>query len=118
MVSLQYGFGNPSRYNGIWMMHAVVGNELKGNRDPRIAAFGRQVVANTVVDFRCTPPKRIIAERPRPGSKHGFDIIAFYARDPQFAELLTHYRARSRTSLETYELVSPWAPPPPSVCRL
>ena len=57
MVSLQYGFGNPSRYNGIWMMHAVVGNELKGNRDPRIAAFGRQVVANTVVDFRCTPPK-------------------------------------------------------------
>jgi len=118
MVSLQYGFRNPSRYNGIWMMHAVVGNELKGNRDPRIAAFGRQVVANTVVDFRCTPPNRIVAERPRPGSKHGFDIIAFYARDPQFAELLSHYRVRSRTSLETYELASPWAPPTASACRL
>ena len=69
-------------------------------------------------DFRCTPPQRIVAERPRPGSKHGFDIIAFYARDPQFAELLSHYRVRSRTSLETYELASPWAPPTASACRL
>jgi len=117
MVSLKYGFRNPSRYNGIWMMHAVVHNELTGSRDPRIAAFGRQVVANTVVDFRCTPPKRIVAERPRPGSRRGFDIIAYYDRDPQFAELLAHYRMRSRTSLETYELASPWAPPPPSACR-
>jgi hypothetical protein len=116
-ISLQYGFRNPSRYNGIWMMNAVVDNELQGNPDPRIAAFGRQVVANTVVDFRCRPPKRIIAERPKPGQR-GFDILAWYDRDPQFAELLSHYRVRSRTSLETYELVTPWAPPPPSVCRL
>ena len=116
-VSLQYGFRNPSRYNGIWMMHAVVDNELHGDRDPRIATFGRQVVANTVTDFRCRPPKRIIAERPRPGTR-GFDIIAFYDRDPQFRELLSHYRVRSRTSLETYELVFPWAQPPPSSCRL
>ena len=117
MVSLQRGFRNPSRYNGIWMMHAVVDNELHGNRDPRIAAFGRQVVANTVVDFRCRPPRRIIAERPRRGTR-GFDIIAYYGRDPQFDELLSHYRVRSRTSLETYELASPWAPPPASSCRI
>jgi hypothetical protein len=75
------------------------------------------VVANTVVDFRCRPPRRIIAERPRPG-QWGFDIIALYGRDPHFMELLSHYRVRSRTSVETYELVSPWAPPPPSNCRL
>src|SRR5438270_6098336 len=116
-ISLQYGFRNPSRYNGIWMMNAVVGNEVRGNRDPRIAAFGREVVANTAVDFRCRPPKRIIAERPRPGTR-GFDILAFYDRDPRFIELLSHYRVRSRTSLETYELVFPWAQPPPSSCRL
>jgi hypothetical protein len=116
-VSLRYGLRNPSRYNGIWMMHAVVDNELGGNRDPRIAAFGRQVVADTVVDFRCNPPRRIVAERPRPGTR-GFDILAWYDRNPQFTELLSHYRVRSRTSLETYELVSPWAPPPPAFCRL
>jgi hypothetical protein len=108
---------DPSRYNGIWMMHAVVDNELHGNRDPRIASFGREVVANTALDFRCRPPERIIAERPRPGQR-GFDILAFYDRDPRFAELLSHYRVRSRSSLETYELVRPWAPPPLSSCRL
>jgi hypothetical protein len=116
-VNLQYGFRNPSRYNGIWMLHAVVDNELHGNRDPRIAAFGREVVANTAVDFRCRPPKRIIAERPRPGTR-GFDILAFYDRDPRFTELLSHYRVRSRTSLETYELTTPWAAPPAASCRL
>jgi hypothetical protein len=117
MLSLQYGFRNPSRYNGIWMMHAVVGNELHGNRDPRIAAFGREVVANTTMDFRCRPPKRIITERPRPGQR-GLGILAFYNRDPRFAELLSHYRVRSRTSFETFELVRPWTPPPSSSCQL
>jgi hypothetical protein len=117
LVSLQYGFGNPSRYNGLWMINAVLDNELHGNPDPRIAALGRQVVANTVVDFRCTPPKRIIAERPPPGTR-SFDILAFYNRDPRFTELLAHYRVRSQTSVETYELVSPWTPPPASSCRL
>ena len=116
-VSLQNGFRNPSRYNGIWMMHAVVDNELHGNSDPRIAAFGRQVVANTVVDFRCNPPGRIIAERPRPGQR-SFDILAFYERDPQFMRLLSHYRVRSRSSVETYEIVSSWAQPPAASCRL
>lgn len=116
-VGLKHKLRNPSRYDVIWMMNAVVDNEIMGNRNPRIAAFGREVVANTVVDFRCNPPKRIIAERPRPGTR-GFDILAFYDRDPRFTELLSHYRARSRTSLETYELVSPWTPPPASSCRL
>ena len=116
-VSLVHGFPNPSRYNGIWMMHAVVDNELHGNRNPRIAAFGRDVAANTVVDFRCRPPRRIIAERPRSGTT-GFDILAFYLRDPQFAELLSHYRVRSRTSLETFELATPWTRPRASSCRL
>jgi hypothetical protein len=116
-VSLQYGFTNPSRYNGIWMMNAIVGNERQADRNPRIAAFGRKVVVDTAVDFRCRPPKRIVAERPRLGTR-GFDILVYYDRDPQFTALLSHYRVRSRTSLETYELVKPWAPPPPSACRL
>ena len=106
-VSLAYGLRNPSRYNGIWMIHAILENERRGNPDPRITAFGRQVVADTVADFRCTPPKRIIAARPRPGEP-GFDILDFFLRDPQFAELLSHYRVRSRTSFETFELRSPW----------
>jgi len=115
-VSLQFGLRDPSRYNGIWMMQAVVENELHGNSDARISAFGREVVANTVTDYRCRPPKRILAQRPPPGVR-GFDMIAFYSREPAFVELLSHYRVRSRNSLETYELARPWTPPPASSCR-
>jgi hypothetical protein len=46
----------------------------------------------------------------------GFDMIAFYSRNAAFVELLSHYRVRSRNSLETYELESPWTPPPASSC--
>jgi hypothetical protein len=115
-VSLQYGLRNPSRYNGLWMMNAVVDNELRGNPDPRIAAFGRQVVADTATDFRCEPPKRIIAEAPRI-RRRSFNILAFYERNPDFTELLSYYRLRSRTTVETYELAVPWPPPAPSRCR-
>ena len=50
---------------------------------------------------------RAVVARPRPGEP-GFDILHFFLRDPQFAELLSHYKVRSRTSFETFELVSPW----------
>jgi hypothetical protein len=114
-VTLQRDFRYPSRYIGFWMLHAVVHNELVGNRDPRLAQIGRTIVSDTVNDFRCMPPKWIIIARPRPGDP-GFDILPFFLRDPHFAELLSHYRVRSRTSLETYELASPLRPPA-SACR-
>jgi len=105
-VTLQHELRYPSRYMGFWMLNAVVRNEAARNRNPRLSALGRQVVSDTVQDFACVPPRRIIVARPRPGDK-GFDILPFFLRDPGFAELLSHYRVRSRTSLEAYELVSP-----------
>jgi hypothetical protein len=72
-------------------------------------------VSETVLDFSCIPPQRIIVSRPRPG-EHAYDILPFFLRDPRFAALLSHYRVRSRTSLETFELVTP-LPPPESPCR-
>lgn len=109
-VTLQGGYRYPSRYMSFWMMGAVVRNERLGNPDPRLADLGRRIVAETVSDFTCTPPKRIIISRPRPGES-GFDIRTFFLRDPRMAELLSHYRVRSRTSLETDELSSPLLPP-------
>jgi len=115
-VTLQHGYRYPSRYMGYWMMNAIIRNEANGSPDPRLTALGRQIVSETVDDFRCAPPARIIVWRPRPGQQ-AFDILPFFLRDPDFAELLSHYRARSRTSLETYEQVSP-LPPPRSPCRM
>ena len=108
-LTLQHGFRYPSRYMGYWMMNAIVRNEAGGRPDPRLSALGRQIVAETALDFACEPPRRIIVSRPRPGDP-GFDILPFFLRDPKFAMLLSHYRAISRTSVETFEIASPFKP--------
>jgi hypothetical protein len=110
-VTLQDGYRYASRYMGFWMMQAIVLNEERQRPDPRLVRLGRQVVRETVVDFACTPPNRIIVSRPRPGERD-FDILPFFLRDPRFREFLSHYRVRGRTSFETYELVSPLQRPP------
>ena len=104
-VTLQGQYRYASRYNGYWMMRAIIRNEVAGGRDQRLTALGRNIVAETVADYRCTPPRRIFVSRPRPG-EDGFDILPFFKRDPRFGQLLSHYRALSRTSLETYELAT------------
>jgi len=104
-VTLQGRYRYVSRYNGFWMMRAIIRNEVNADPDPRLGDLGRRIVAETVTDFECTPPARIFVSRPRPG-EDGFDILPFFLRDPRFADLLSHYRVRSRTSLETYELIS------------
>ena len=101
---------------GDWMLNAVVNNEHQPHPDPRLVNLGRQVVSDTAADFRCVPPRRIIIARPRPGDA-GFDILPFFLRDREFAELMAHYRQRSRTSLQTLELVAPWNQPAESTCR-
>ena len=105
-VTLQHELGYPSRYMGFWMLPSVVRNEALGSPNPRLTALGRQVVAETVHDFTCAPPRRIIVSRPRLG-EGGFDILPFFLRDPQFTALLSHYRSIGRTTFDVYELASP-----------
>jgi hypothetical protein len=108
-TTLQRGFAYPSRYYGFWMMRAIVRNESLGSPDARLTGLGRRVVGETVHDFRCLPPKRIIVARPTPEAAQSgdFDILTFFLRDPQFAELLAHYRPVERTSVEVFALESP-----------
>jgi len=114
-ITLQGGYRYASRYNGFWMLPAIMRNEHEGNSKPRLASLGRRIVGETVVDFSCMRPKRIIVARPRPGEA-GFDILPFFARDPRFRALLLNYRVTHRTGLETYELTSP-LPVPTAPCR-
>jgi hypothetical protein len=114
-ITLQRGFRYPSRYIGYWMMRAVVDNERAASPDDRLTALGRQVVSETVDDYLCTPPERIVVAGPRWGADN-FDILAFFKRDPEFRALFAHYRLRSRTSLDSYELASA-LPPPNGPCR-
>lgn len=93
-VTLQHGWRYPSRYNGFWMLRAVLLNERSPNPDPGLTALGRRVVAETVADFRCLPPRRIVAQA---------EPLAFFLRDPAFASLLTHYALISRDGFAVYE---------------
>jgi hypothetical protein len=113
-VTLQGGYRYPSRYNGFWQMQAIAADEQLARPDPRLIALGQQIVAETVADFLCMPPQRIIVMRPRAGEAE-FDILPFFLRNPQFADLLSNYRVRSRASLETYERASP-LPLPAAPC--
>ena len=115
-IVLQHRVAYPSRYMGFWMMRAVAANEEAGGRDKRLSNLGRQVVAETVADFRCLPPRRIIVARPRPGEE-GFDILPFFNRDPAFRELLAHYRPIERTTVEVFDLQTPYTALPRAMCR-
>jgi hypothetical protein len=114
-VTLQRHFHYASRYNAFWMMRAIVANEQRTRPDQRLTALGRQIVSETVQDFKCTPPKRIVVDRPRPGEQ-AFDILPFFLRSSDFKALMSHYRVRSRSRFETYELATP-LPPSRSACR-
>ena len=114
-VTLQGKYRYASRYMSFWMMRAIVRNEHLGSPDPRLVQLGHRIVAETVSDFACTPPRRIIVSRPRRGDDT-FDMLPFFLRDPQMAMLLSHYHVRSRTSLETFEIASP-LPLPTGPCR-
>lgn len=114
-ITLQRGFRYPSRYIGYWMMRAIIDNERQGSHDVRLTALGKRIVSETVTDFLCTPPRRLVVAGRRWGAEN-FDILAFFERDPQFTALMSHYRVRSQTSLDTYELASP-LPAPTAPCR-
>ena len=107
-VTLQHRLRYASRYNGFWMLRAVAANELKQRPDPRLAALGRSVVEQTIVDFRCIGPKRIIFVHLANRSADSLDLPAFFRRDPQFAQLMSHYRRINPPSpVEVYELSTP-----------
>lgn len=108
-VTLQDRFLYPGRYNGFWMMRAVVRNEAARSPDPRLSALGAQAVRQTVHDFRCAPPIRIVVARPsHEAVRRGeFDILRFFLRDSEFARLLAHYRPVSRTSVQVFERATP-----------
>jgi hypothetical protein len=108
-VTLQHQFAYPQRYNGYWMLGALVRSEQNRNASSALESFWRQAVSHTVADFECLPPRRIIVARPLAGSWNAgiVDPLPYFLRDPAFAELLGHYRVVSRSTVEVYEQVSP-----------
>jgi hypothetical protein len=111
------GLRYPSRYNAYWMLWAI---DRAAGRDPAVAAFGRRIVEETVRDYRCMPPRRIVFARPAigaPGPNAAGDPFTFFQRDPAFARLLDHYRRTRRSGIfEAWDRVDPPGPRPAG-CR-
>lgn len=111
------GFRYPSRYNAYWMLWAI---DRAAGRNPAVDALGRRVVGETVRDYLCLPPRRIVFARPMtgtPGPNAAGDPFTYFRRDPAFARLLGHYRmVRQSGIFEAWDRIDTPGPRP-AWCR-
>lgn len=111
------GLRRSSRYGQFWMLAALDARP----RDPVVQHAARQAVRDTVLDYRCLPPKIIVFTRfdRRPEAVSAVaDPYRYFMRDPEFAALLSHYRLSKEYGMfDVYRQVAPLAPPAPRACR-
>lgn len=106
--------GRPS----LWIL-AAVDADAPGARDPRIDALGRKVIGETVIGYRCLPPKRIVfmPRASNAATTASDNPLAFFRRDPRFARLLDHYQRIDRAgNFDAFDLVRPLEPLPARMC--
>jgi len=102
----------PSRQYSMWILAAVARD---GGRTPALTRLGRQTVEQTVQDYRCARPARIIFSRERVA---GRDVRSWFAASPAFADLMRHYRyIGSHIVFDVYQLATPLPRLPASACR-
>ena len=104
------GFRFVGRRGSFWIFAAIDANAV-GAHDPRIDALGRNMVRETVLDYRCLPPKRIIfvpGRAPAGVTSASDNPLAYFLRDPEFVALLAHYRRLDFPgNFDTFQFVSP-----------
>lgn len=111
-----------SRYAHLWMLPAIRANEVhtpmgghpfKALSAERVNQLSTLQRANIAQDLERTKPTYIFVERCTQ-TEHcdslyaPFDAVAWYSRDPQFAQLWSHYRLQAHIQkFDRYELASP-----------
>ncbi len=114
------GFHFSARRGSYWILAAVDANS-QGANNPQIVALGQSVVRETVLDFRCLPPQRIVfapRHQPQRAMSASEDPLGYFLRDRHFAQLLSHYRRMDRPgNFDAYQLVQPFRPLPATACR-
>lgn len=106
-----------SRYGQYWMLHAI--DSAPG--DAELGTLGRRVIRETALDYRCLPPKVIIftrSGRDLADAPPTADTLRYFLREPDFAEVLGHYRLSRRTPFyDAYRQARPLAPVDRALCR-
>lgn len=110
------------RYFQYWMLPSVANLEAAGLPiDPQLEAYLSGVRRETVEDFTCNPPDTLIVDyegiEPSIGFDQAqFDILGFFAKEPQFAALMDSYALLDQLGpFAVYER-SGDLPPPSSAC--
>ncbi len=104
-----------SRYLAYWMLRALSTPPVL----PAVAQFGERVIGETVLDYRCLPPKVIIFVIFDRGSSLPIrDPERYFMRSPDFARLMAHYQPfQSGHIYNAYRQISPLEPVDQTRCR-
>jgi hypothetical protein len=88
--------------------------------DPPVRDAALEAVRQTVLDYRCLPPKVIAFTRYDRKKTAGVaaDPYPFFMKDPAFADVLSHYRlSKSYGIVDAYRLARPMPPIDRRLCR-
>jgi hypothetical protein len=111
-LTLRRNMPYPSRYYGMWILHALVTDH---GRTPAVVQLARHVVEETAQDYRCAQPVRIIFDQHDRG---GFDLEQYFTDQPSFAELMSHYRhVGTYRYFDIYQRIAPFPKPLATACR-
>lgn len=117
MVAEQ-GFTWPSRYFSLWMLPSIAaaGSDERG---AKLASLATRIRADTAHDLLCNPPERLLLDNATlKGWRPGFDYLAFFGADADFAALLRHYRRLPDSGkLAVYGLTDRAGLARPATCR-
>lgn len=116
-AAVNRGFRFPGRPS-LWILAAIDAN-TPGVKNSLIDGLGRKVIRETVVSYRCLPPKRLVfmPRTSKTTTTASDNPLAYFRSDPQFARLLDHYRRLDRAgNFDAFDLVRPLDPLPASIC--
>ena len=102
----------PTRQYGWWILSAVARDH---GHTPQLATLGQQTVAESVQDFRCDQPTRIIFSR---SLEQGRTVRSWFDPNPDFNELMKHYKLIDKYLIfDIYQKKDPYPKPPATACR-
>jgi len=115
----QKGLKWPSRHFTFWMIHAISAAQRSADVLPEnLLRVARDVQRQTAEDLACNPPELILVDDLSTSKSPGFDLVAFFSQDADFAALFAHYSEIGAAGTYTsYRRAQGWMPERPADCR-
>ncbi|MFZ1743023.1 MAG: GtrA family protein [Pontixanthobacter sp.] len=94
-----------SRYFAFWQLPAIIKSDPQDKDYDQLQRLGGQIVRETINDFLCHVPQRIIVRRsPSGGGADGHVYSEMFLNDPEFSKLMSNYeRVLVTTNFASYD---------------